>query len=108
MQLHHTGKHVSLKEGDLEILEKLRERFKDRQAGVLSWKFDLAPLHKEFPGLIRALKRLWANDIIVRFSSQFHTVHGSAEYIKYYIWEGSANDKGDAGRSDTRAPGYIV
>jgi hypothetical protein len=106
MQLHYTGNPLPLNGEDLAMLKRLRELFEDRQGDILSWKFDLAPLCIDFPGITFVLKRLWANGIITKFSSQFHTVHGNAEYIKWLIWEGDTDDKVD--RRDTGTPGYIV
>jgi len=108
MQLHYTGSPVALGDGDFQLLQRLREHFKEEEGSVLSWKFDLSGIQNIFPGLLLALHRLWANGFVVKFSSQFHTVHGNPEYIKWYIWEGGKDGQGDAQRGDTRAPGYIL
>lgn len=107
MQLHYTGNHVPLDSGDLGLLDRLREHFKEEEGAILSWKFDLSPIQNLFPALLQVLHRLWANGFVTKFSSQFHTVHGNPEYIKWYIWE-EMDERDNTERHDTRAPGYIV
>lgn len=107
MQLHYTGPPVALDSGDLDFLDRLREHFKEENGEALSWKFDLSPVQPEFPALLMILHRLWANGHVVKFASQFHTVHGNAEYIKWYIWEDSINDS-SVERFDPGTPGYIL
>lgn len=107
MQMHYTGKPVPLKESDLELLGRLREHFKEEKGSILSWKFDLKPIQNVFPGMIHALHRLWANGLVVRFSSQFHTVHGNPEYIKWLIWEEFDEQTALEG-SDTGTISYLV
>ncbi len=106
-QLTYTGPPVHLDKGDLELLEDLREHYRDERGKVFSWKFDLKPIQNLFPGLLLALNRLWRNGLVVKFSSQFHTVHDTPEYIKWYIWE-ETDERDQSSRGDTNAPGYIV
>lgn len=107
MQLHYTGDPVPLHDRDLVLLNGLREHFKGEEGDILSWKFDLKPIQNVFPGILHSLHRLWANGLVVRFSSQFHTVHGNPEYNKWLIWEES-NERDSTEWRDTGTPGYIV
>jgi len=103
------------RDDDLEMLERVRLHFQDRQGELLSIKFDLRPLtHKDdFAGVLRAMKRLWNAGVVFRFAKAIHTISGKPQYISYYIWggqyeKGSGRNNGYTGGDSTATPIYFV
>jgi hypothetical protein len=98
---------ASLKPGDLEFLEELREHFASRYGEVLSWKHDISPI---FSRGEMVLGRLWKNGYVVKFAKQIHTVFGNPEYIQWYIWveENARLQQSNDGGSDPRSSPYFM
>lgn len=81
--LPYSGKAVKLSDGDAEALEALKEALAHKQGELIEYKWDIKPL-----GIIKVttLFRLWANDLIIKFAKQMHTISNRPEYIRWYIW----------------------
>ena len=79
-----SGHYRNVRPKDLELLQRLRNHFRDEYYGRP------IPYKQELRGQFEcrgALDRLWGAGFIEKFSTTFHTLSGRPNYISWYIWE---------------------
>jgi len=104
-------KAAGVKPEDIELLETIRETFRDEFEGrPVPYKFYISTLVPEGKPLNRnsvvaGLHRMQAAGLVDKFAKQLHTNSGRFEYVSWYVWE---DKRPYPPRGDPGTPVYIV